>query len=150
MKLNDIVHEEYVKLLKESYSFENENLQFRQEIKNSSFFNYEAFSNDFDVDVNESNIFISWRISFWLNDFGVENFVVEVDNVAGTYKMVLLNKQSDEVEQENEKDIAEFPWKFKIEDAVLRLGKTLYVDTLEFDFKTKICRVTFFDEENQY
>ena len=150
MKLNDIVHEEYVKLLKESYSFENENLQFRQEIKNSSFFNYEAFSNDFDVDVNESNIFISWRISFWLNDFGVENFVVEVDNVIGTYKMVLLNKQSDEVEQENEKDIAEFQWKFKVEDAVLRLGKTLYVDTLEFDFKTKICRVTFFDEENQY
>ena len=147
MKLNDIVHEEYVKLLKESYSFENENLQFRQEIKNSSFFNYEAFSNDFDVNVGESDIFINWRISFWLNDYGVENFVVEVDNVIGTYKMVLLNKQSDEVEQENEKDIAEFQWKFKVEDAVLRLGKTLYVQSLDFDFKTKVCRVTFFDEE---
>lgn len=150
MKINNIVNEEYVKLLKEAYSFENDNLQFRQEIKNSSFYNYEAFSNDFDVDVNESDIFINWRISFWLNDYGVENFVVEVDNVIGTYKMVLLNKQSDEVEQENEKDIAEFPWKFKIEDAVLRLGKTLYVQSLDFDFKTKVCRVTFFDEENQY
>jgi hypothetical protein len=150
MKINNIVNEEYVKLLKEAYSFENDNLQFRQEIKNSSFYNYEAFSNDFDVDVNESDIFINWRISFWLNDYGVENFVVEVDNVIGTYKMVLLNKQSDEVEQENEKDIAEFPWKFKIEDAVLRLGKTLYVQSLDFDFKTKVCKVTFFDEENQY
>jgi hypothetical protein len=150
MKINDIINEEYVQLLKEAYSFENENLKFRQEIKNSSFYNYEAFSNDFDVNVNESDIFINWRISFWLNDYGVENFVVEVDNVIGTYKMVLLNKQSDEVEQENDKNIAEFPWKFKIADAILRLGKTLYVQSLDFDFKTKVCRVTFFDEENQY
>ena len=147
MKINDIINEEYVQLLKEAYSFENENLKCRQEIKNSSFYNYEAFSNDFDVNVNESDIFINWRISFWLNDYGVENFVVEVDNVIGTYKMVLLNKQSDEVEQENEKDIAEFPWKFKVTDAVLRLGKTLYVQSLDFDFKTKVCKVTFFDEE---
>jgi hypothetical protein len=150
MKINNIIHEEYVKLLKEAYSFEHQNFQFRQEIKNSSFYNYEAFSNDFDVDVNESDIFITWHISFWLNDYGVENFVVEADNVIGTYKMVLLNKQSDEIEQENEKDIAEFPWKFAVADAVLRLGKTLYVESLDFDFKTKVCRVTFFDEENQY
>ncbi|MFA5207286.1 MAG: hypothetical protein WC428_01275 [Candidatus Paceibacterota bacterium] len=129
---------------------EHENFKFRQEIKNSSFYNFESFSNDFDVDVNESDLFINWHIGFWLNDFGVENFFVEIDGVDGTYKVVLLNKQSDEVEQENDKNIAEFPWKFKVTEANLRLGKTLYVDTLDFDFKTKICTVTFFDEENQY
>ena len=148
MKINNLIHEEYVKLLKEAYSFENENLKFSQELKNSStFYNYEAFSNDFDVNVSESDIFISWRISFWLNDYGVENFVVEVDNVTGTYKMVLKNKQSDEVEQENDKNIAEFPWKFKVTEATLRLGKNLYVQSLAFDFKSKVCTVTFTDTE---
>jgi len=150
MKINNIIREEYVRLLKEAYSMEHENFKFRQEIKNSSFYNFESFSNDFDVDVNESDLFINWHIGFWLNDFGVENFFVEIDGVDGTYKVVLLNKQSDEVEQENDKNIAEFPWKFKVTEANLRLGKTLYVDTLDFDFKTKICTVTFFDEENQY
>jgi len=149
MELNNIIQEEYTKLLKEAYSFENKNLQFRQEIKNSSFYNFESFSNDFDVDVSESDIFITWHIAFWLNDLGVENFIVEGDNVMGTYKMTLLNKQTDEVEQETDKDIAEFPWKFKVIDANLRLGKTLYVYSLDFDFKTKICVITFYDEENQ-
>jgi hypothetical protein len=150
MKINNLIHEEYLKLLKEAYSFENDNLKFRQELKNrSTFFNYEAFSNDFDVDVSESDIFINWRIGFWLNDAGVENFIVEVDGVDGIYKMTLKNKQSDEVEQDTDKNIAEFPWKFKVVSAVLRLGKTLYVDSLQFDFKTKICNVTFY-EENEY
>jgi hypothetical protein len=148
MRLDNIIREEYINLLKEAYSFENENLKFHQQLVNkSTFFNYEAFSNDFDVDVTESNILINWRIGFWLNDAGVENFIVEVDGVDGTYKMVFKNKQSDEVEQENDKNIAEFPWKFKIDSAVLRLGKTLYVASLSFDFKTKIGTVTFYDEE---
>ena len=102
MKLFNIINEEYVKLLKEAYSFEHQNFEFRQEIKNSSFYNYEAFSNDFDINIGESDIFVTWHISFWLNDYGVENFVVEADNVVGTYKMILNNKQSDEVEQPKE------------------------------------------------
>jgi hypothetical protein len=150
MKINNIIREEIDNFLNESFVLQDDNFKFRQEIKNSSFYNFESFSNDFDVNVNESDIFISWHIGFWLNDFGVENFFVEIDGVDGTYKVVLLNKQSDEVEQENDKNIAEFPWKFKVTEANLRLGKTLYVDTLDFDFKTKICTVTFFDEENQY
>ncbi len=150
MKINNIIREEIDNFLNESFVLQDDNFKFRQEIKNSSFYNFESFSNDFDVNVNESDIFISWHIGFWLNDFGVENFFVEIDGVDGTYKVVLLNKQSDEVEQENDKNIAEFPWKFKVTEANLRLGKTLYIDTLDFDFKTKICTVTFFDEENQY
>jgi len=150
MKINNIIREEYVKLLKEAFVLQDDNFKFHQEIKSSSFYNFETFSNDFDIDISESDIFISWRVGFWLNDFGIENFFIDIDGVNGTYKMTLLNKQSDEVEQENDKNIAEFPWKFKVMDATLHLGKTLYVDTLDFDFKTKICTVTFFDEENQY
>lgn len=150
MEINDIIKEEFQKILKEGYVMEHDNFKFRQEVKNSSFYNYQNFSNDYDVDINESSIVISWRIGFWLNDVGIENFIVQADSVEGTYKVILLNKQTDEEEQEIDKDIAETPWKFEIPDATLRLRDTLYVDTLDFDFETKICRVTFFDSENQY
>ena len=147
MKINNIIQEEFKKILNESYAMESKNFIFRQEIKNSSFYNYEAFSTDFDVDVLESDVFINWHIAFWLDDFGVSNFIVEADNVEGTYKLTMLNKQSDAVEQQNDKNIADFDWKFKITEANLRLGKTLYVSALTFDFKTKVCNVTFYDEE---
>lgn len=148
--VDDVVNEEVQKFLNESYTMEHENFKFVQRMKNSSFYNYDTFSKDFDVDINESDIVISWHISFWLNDSGVENFMVNIDGVTGAYRVGLLNKQTDELEQENDKDIAEFQWKFIVDDATLYLGKTLYISTLDFDFKTKTCRVTFYDENNEY
>jgi len=142
-KLNNVVNEEIMKFLNEGVTMEHENFKFRHELKNSVFYNYSTFSNDFDVDITESDIFINWRIAFWLNDFGVENFIVNVDSVEGIYKVVLLNKQSDEVEQDIDKNIAEFQWKFIVDEANLQLNKTLYVNQLMFDFKTKNCKVIF-------
>ncbi len=149
MKINNIIQEELKKFLKEGYVMEHENFKFRQEIKNAGFYNYENFSNDYDVDITESQIFINWRIGFWLNDMGVENFIVQADSVDGTYKVNLLDKQTDEVNQEINKNIAEIPWRFQVDEAALYLGKTLYVEHIDFDFKAKICRVKFFDENNQ-
>lgn len=146
--LKKVVNEEIETLLNEGYVMEHENFKFRQEIKNSSFYNYEAFSQDFDVDISESNISVNWRVAFWLNDFGIENFIVNIDSVDGTYHVALFNKQSDEKEQEYDKDIAEFQWKFEVDDAKLHKGKTLYIYSLDFDFKSKICRVTFYDPDN--
>ena len=150
MEIINIIKEEFKKILKEGYVMEHENFKFHQEIKNSSFYNYDNFSNDFDVDINESNIIINWKIGFWLNNMGVENFIVKVDSVEGTYKVILLDKQTDEVSQEIDKNIADEPWKFQITDATLKLNDSLYIDSLDFDFKTKICSVTFFDSDNQY
>ena len=147
MEIKNVIKEELQNLLKEGYVMEHDNFKFRQEIKNSGFYNYQNFSNDFDVDIHESDIAINWRIGFWLNDQGVENFLVQADSVEGTYHVELLNKQSDEVEQEDDKNIAEIPWKFQIDDAGLKLGGGLYVQSLEFDFETKICTVDFTPSE---
>ena len=149
MKIKEIINEEFKKILKEGYVMEHDNFKFRQEIKNSSFYNYQNFSNDYDIDINESDIIINWRIGFWLNDMGIENFLVQADSVEGTYNVVMLDKQSDEVAQENNKNIAEIPWKFQVTDATLRLRDTLYIESLDFDFETKLCTVTFFDSQNQ-
>lgn len=149
MGIKDIIKEELQSLLKEGYVMEHDNFKFRQEIKNSNFYNYQNFSNDFDINLDESNIVINWRIGFWLNDQGVENFLVQGDSVEGTYHVELLNKQSDDVEQEMDKNIAEIPWNFEIYPTSLKMGNGLYIKSLNFDFETKICTVNFFDNNNQ-
>jgi hypothetical protein len=146
--VSNIIKEEVQRFLNESYAFESDDFKFRQQITDSSFFNYDGFSTDFDSDILESNIIVNWSVGFWLNQSGIENYYIDVESVEGTYTLQLLNKQTDEVEQETEKNIAEVEWKFVIEDATLYLRKTLYVSTLEFDFKTNTCRVVFYDNEN--
>lgn len=151
MKIKDIINEEFEKILKEGYMMEHDNFKFHQQIEPSmiNFYNYEIFSNDFDVNIIKNEIFVNWRIGFWLNSVGVENFLVQVDNVEGIYKIELRDKQSDEVTQKNDKNINEVPWKFQIYDAKLKLRDSLYIKSLDFDFETKICNVTFFDSDNQ-
>jgi hypothetical protein len=151
MEIKDIINEELQEIINEGYVMEHDNFKFRQQVEPTkiSFNNIQKFSNDFDLDINESKIILNWRIGFWLNDMGVENFLVQADSVEGTYKVILRDKQSDEVSQENDKNIAEIPWKFQIYDAKLKLRDSLYVESLDFDFETKQCTVNFFDSQNQ-
>lgn len=145
MEIKDIIQEEYKQILKEGYVMEHDNFRFKERIENPSFFHIETFSNDYDVDVIESDIYVNWRIGFWLNDMGIENFLVQADSVEGTYKVELRDKQSDEVAQEIDKNIAEIPWKFQILEATLVKGGTLYIEDLSFDFATKDCYVQFYE-----
>lgn len=144
MNLNKIIQEELNKVLNESsITMEHENFKFRQLLNNSTFNKYQAFSNDYDISINESNIIINWHIKFWVNDSDVENFVISVDGVEGTYKVSMLNKQTDVSEQEVVKNISENKWKFEVGEAVLRSNSGLYVTSLDFDFETNICKVQF-------
>jgi len=149
MDIKEIINEEFKSILTEGYVMEDDKLKFRQEFKNAGFQNYQSFSDDHDIDIIESDIIISWRVGFWLNQGGIEHFLVQGDSVEGTYKVELRNKQSDEVEQELDKNIAEEPWKFQIYDATLVLNEYLYIESLDFDFETKICTITFFDTLNK-
>lgn len=146
MEIKDIIKEELQELLKEGYVMEHDNFKFREKIEDCTFYNYQSFSNDFDVRINESDIVINWRIGFWLNEKGIDNFLVQADSVEGTYHVELLNKQSDEVEQEMDKNITEKEgeWKFEIPEMNLKKGEGMYVKSLAFDFKTKICTVNFY------
>ena len=143
MDLKHIIVEELNKLITESVAVKHENFKFRQNIMNSWFQNYSNFSNDFDIDINESSININWHIVVWVNDMGIENFAAVVDSVDGLYRLDMLNKQTDKLEQQTDKDIAEIPWKFIVDEAVLEANSSLYIETLEFDFKTNSCNVKF-------
>jgi len=141
--MKKLIIEELEKILNENTNFSDERLKFQQEVKNVSYYNYETFSSEHDSDIIESNIFIIWKVGFWLNKFGIENFIVEVEDVQGTFTVALYDKQSDEELQETQKNIADINWNFSIDDAALIKGGSLYVTELMFDFKNNTCTVKF-------
>lgn len=147
IQLDEILNEEINNYLNEGYVFENENFKFKNKIERPSFYNYSTFSNDYDVDVSESDIYVNWQVGFWLNNFGIENLIINIINVEGTYNVKLYDKQSDELAQESDKNINEIQWQFVTENAILREGKTLYVESADFDFNTKECIISFYETE---
>jgi len=148
MEIKDIIKEELQSLLKEGYTMEHDNFNFQQKIENPSFHNFQSFSSDHDVDVIESDIYIFWRIGFHLNEMGVEKFLVQGDRVEGTFKVELRDRQTDEVKQELDRNIADTPWRFQILEATLDLGRELFIENLTFDFATKICNVEFYNPDS--
>jgi hypothetical protein len=135
------------KQLNESYVMKDDRFSFRQRINNSTFFNYEGFTSEFDSDITQSDIIVNWKISFWLNDSGVENLIIDVDSVEGTYTLEQYNKQSGELEQSIDKNIADVEWKFIVDNASLSKGGSLYISTLDFDFSKQTCDVSFYKEQ---
>jgi hypothetical protein len=141
--LKSLIGEEIKNIINEGYVMNDDRFKFQHRVENPSFFNTNSFSADYDTDISESNITIFWNVSFWLNDFGIENLIINVEKVEGTYTLELINKQSGETEQESEKNINEIEWNFIVDDATLQKGGSLYVSDLIFDFAKKTCEVQF-------
>lgn len=141
--MRNIINEEIQKFLNESRSYEGDEFKFRTKINNASFYGYEGFSSDYDIEIYESNINISWHLGFWLNDMGVENLSIHVDSVDGTFTLEMRDKHSDEVVQETLKNINETKWIFEIENGSINKGHSLYPQSISFDFKSKKCEVDF-------
>lgn len=143
LKTIKILHEEIQKFLNEAFIMNDDRFKFRQRLNNSSFFNYSSFTTEFDTDIVESDITVNWTVSFWLNNFGIENFIIDVDGVEGTFNLQLIDRQTDQVKQDSPKNINDFEWKYIISDANLAKGKSLYITELDFDFKNKTCSIKF-------
>jgi hypothetical protein len=144
MEIKDIINEEIL-----SHNERQPIFRFTDNVENPSFLKFQAYSNDYDVDITESNISVTWRTGFLLNDNGIENFMIDIESVQGSYHVELHDKQSDELAQENDRDIKEVPWRFHVIDTPLEKGGALYVTTLSFDFETKVCSVDFTPSELQ-
>lgn len=114
-----------------------------QQVVNADFYNYDTFSSDYDTDIATTPITVNWSIKLWVNKTGVASFGVEIDSVEGFYVLNLLDKQSDQVVQNSQKNIADVKWHFDINNIEIELGESLYVTTLDFDFKNQACAVSF-------
>jgi hypothetical protein len=141
MNPKTIVADEIKKFLNEGYIINDDNFIFNERLNNSRFTDYDTFTNDYDTQIIKSDIIVTWKISFWANEMGIENFIVEVKGVKGNYKIEMRNKQSDAVEQTVDKDINEIDWNFIIQNATLNKGGSLYITNLDFDFKNHTCAV---------
>jgi hypothetical protein len=142
MNINEIIKEE-INILNESQVFQDNSLVFKETINNSEFVNYDSLSPNFDSNILESSITIHWNISFWVNEFGIENFIIGINNVEGSFVVELHDKHSDELMQKNTKDINTVQWKFNVENGNLMKGGSLYVQHAYFDFSTNICTISF-------
>ena len=137
--ITNIITDEIKKMLNEGTVLSDDKLRFQQRLNNSTFNNYESFTNEFDSRVSESDIIATWKVLFWINQFGIENFIIDVEKIEGTFMLQMYDKHSDKMEQETPKNINDFDWKFVIDNASLVRGGSLYLSALSFDFKTNTC-----------
>lgn len=148
MNTKNIITEEVQKFLNESSIAigGGDNFTFTQTLQHPKvfFYNYSGFTTDFDVDVVNANITITWKIGFWINDSGIENFIVDIENIDGQYVLELRDKHSDELIRNETKNIKDINWKFDVQDNVtLITNGTLYVKDISFNFKNNQCSVKF-------
>jgi hypothetical protein len=144
MSLQHIIKEEIQNYLNESYALTDDRFTFTEKLQNSYFYGFSSFSSQYDSDIVGSDINVTWKVSFWLNQMGIENFIVDVEKVEGIFYVNYTDKQTDEIVQENiQKNINDFEWKFILANPTLVKGSSLYISELEFDFKEKTCNVKF-------
>lgn len=134
---------EEIALLSESFIMNDDNFKFKQTVTNSIFNNYDKLSNDNDLNIIQSSININWNIKFWLNDFGIENLIIEIDNLDGYYILEERDKVSDELINNINKNINEIKWNFEYSEVSLSIGGSLYIRSLSFDFQNNTCTVSF-------
>jgi hypothetical protein len=145
-QINNIIKEEVQNFINEGTVVENDNFKFKSEIRypDVKFYDYESFTKDYDAQIIDAIIVVSWKVKFWVNNFGIENIFVDIINIDGTYMLELRDKQSDEIKQEIQKDINDIKWKFIVpENVPLVTNGQLYIKNLKFNFKNNVCEVIF-------
>ena len=143
MKILEIIKNEVINKLNENYIIDDDRFSFSQNMNNSEFYNYQSFTSDYDGKISNSNIIIQWKVTFWGNQNGIENFIIDVSDIKGQYIVYLYDKHTSELMQQSEQDISNVDWKFIINNATLSKGGSLYITKLIFDFNQNTCMVNF-------
>jgi len=145
------LNEEVRNLINEGFVFDNDAFKFKQLIRypKTIFYNYDSFTSDYDTNISDASIVVNWGVLFWLNQYGIENFSIKIESLDGVFKLQYLDKQTDQVVQEMEKNINDTNWKFVVEDNVPLITKgNLYIKDLTFDFKNNVCTAGFYKSKN--
>lgn len=143
MKKN-IIKEEIDKYIHEQENTNNKTFQFKQKISDAHFINYDDIAPD-PSGVEGSNIIVNWSATFWLDTFGIENFVPSIQNVEGNVTIAKYDEGSGDIVDQNEYNINDFEWKFDIDEAnaILKMNGGFYIQAVEFDFENKLCVISF-------
>ena len=140
-----LINEEFRKLLLEYFDSGNR-FTFKQSfegIDQLSFYNYHAFSDEYDSEVINGVITVNWSLTVNLKEWGVKGFDINVSEIEGIFTLNLLDKQTDEIIQQSEKNINDFNWKFIVNKDDVTLDGSVFISELIFDFKSQTCTVEF-------
>ena len=67
--------------------------------------------------------------------------IININEISGTYDVLLIDKETGDTIKNINKNINEIEWKFNVDYDGLFKNKSLYINTLVFDFKEKTCTV---------
>jgi len=153
--LQNVVNEEICIFLNEDIAGNTDDFRFTNELQmyrrvgesvdmQVNFYHFDSFSNDYDIDILDAYIIVTWKVGFETNSNGIKNFYINVEKVDGQYRVEMRDKQSDEVVQTTDKNIADIQWKFEVDDETLmKVGGYLSVDEISFDFANNQCVLAF-------
>lgn len=154
--VDDIIKEEVQKFVGEqpSIATTNKNFVFVQQIPKIFFYNYSILSKEYDVDIKESNISVTWEFYVLTNSSGIQKVVIGGKKVEGSYTIELYDTGTNELKEQKQGNIEEDQWNITVEDDVVIIVENmskknaseknaLEVKDLEFDFKNKTCKLSF-------
>ena len=151
--VQNVVNEEIQRFLNEDITGDNDDFRFTNELRMLdpmkegmpvNFYNYSSFSADYDIDVLDAYVIVTWKVGFEANSNGIKNFFINVEKVDGQYRVEMRDKQSDEVVQTTDKNIADTQWKFEVDDdTFMKVNGGLFVEEISFDFANNQCVLAF-------
>jgi len=151
--VQNVVNEEIQRFLNEDITGDNDDFRFTNELRMLdpmkegmpvNFYNYSSFSADYDIDILDAYVIVTWKVGFEANSNGIKNFFINVEKVDGQYRVEMRDKQSDEVVQTTDKNIADTQWKFEVDDdTFMKVNGGLFVEEISFDFANNQCVLAF-------
>ena len=151
--VQNVVNEEIQRFLNEDITGDNDDFRFTNELRMLdpmkegmpvNFYNYSSFSADYDIDILDAYVIVTWKVGFEANSNGIKNFFINVEKVDGQYRVEMRDKQSDEVVQTTDKNIADTQWKFEVDDdTFMKVNGGLFVEEISFDFANNQCVLVF-------
>ena len=130
-----------LKTINESTIINDNKFKFFEDKMDVIFLNHEFTSQEYDVDINNNNISVEWDVNFCINNNVIENILININEISGTYDVLLIDKETGDTIKNINKNINEIEWKFNVDYDGLFKNKSLYINTLVFDFKEKTCTV---------
>ena len=144
MSIKKYITEEINNFINEGHVFDDTNFMFKDKIRNCEFAGYESYSKEHSVETGEYNISVKWKVNFWLNDSGIENFIINILGVEGDYLVVYTSKLNGEESNRSTNNISDTAWQYTIDGTPeLKLKESLYADSVVFDFRNKNCIIKF-------
>ena len=125
----------------------NENLNnwhFLTKDVDTSISNIDKIYPENEVDTGLPKFNVKWYVNPTIKDWGIKDIDIVIDGIFGVTYINLLDKNThDIVEEDVEIDISNWKWAYDVNNNTEKFGNSLYPTSIDLDFNTMVCTVTF-------